>query len=169
MDATYIQNNLDEYELGNDKVNLAAVCFTIAQEKGFYEGIELLQDPNHVKGQLLHLFIEFGEFMDSDSGEELADAVIVLADICGYVGIDLFPSRLDIWEDISVNAVIAIAAQLANTYRKTLILDPMLAEGVFAGLFSLAGDDIDLRQEIVDKCGKNMKRERRYGTPQAAK
>jgi len=128
--------------------------FNVIQEKGFHDtAFSHLQSLTW--RQICHLFIELGEFYQSDSPEELADVAIVFLDLLGLHGIDV--PKVEPRLESAANAI----AEMANLYRKQGVL---VADRVWSCILGLAEHlDIDLYEAVMAKMKKNERRPKLYG------
>jgi len=151
---------------------LASECHEIARDKGFWDGIEPLDgsEPDDkqwrkIAEQVNHVLGELGEAMTEDYGpkhlEELADAAIVLLDLCQFLGLepswpenDLYP--IPAWHSLSRFANSLRKEGLANTGYLT-----NMAQHIIRDLDTVSG--YCLVAEMREKMAFNRQRPHKYG------
>ncbi len=162
--------------------SLSAVSHEIAIEKGFWN--EVLQAYNvyqpfiaevylerHVWKQLGHLTDEIEEFVAAQTatqGEELADVLIVLADLVVVLGYDITSEQIVKGVcDSSAHAfgLFRVVAKMDHVYRKKGTIPQNLVNLMVKRLCAVADCvGVDLLAEFKSKCEKNLGRVPNYGT-----
>jgi NTP pyrophosphatase (non-canonical NTP hydrolase) len=142
--------------------------FETMEAKGFHD----MQYTNHqalVFRQICHLFSEYYEATwatDQERPEEVADIVIVLMDLSGLLGIDMYPLQhtnipreSDVWL-----ILLASISQISQSYRKTGQVSEDKINDVLQGCYALSiYSNFNLLNAIERKMAKNKARPHRYG------
>lgn len=161
------------YANGEDSIHLDDIAYPVMVRKGFWLGTGASKEAfsAHIDKQLLHLFLEITEFMESGDYEadELADVLIVLADLAGGLGQPILGYWLN-YNPASVTGgnLYGAARRIGQQWRKTGHVEPGAWRLMCETIARVANAfDIDIRMEFVHKMYVNMERENLYGTPES--